>query len=65
MNILTKRISWAYWQFGLLKLCTISFGIILGSYFADFWRPIISFVWIIFIVTYVLAIWMWFREARK
>lgn len=34
MNFLTRKVSWANWQFGLLKIAMISFGILLGVYFS-------------------------------
>jgi hypothetical protein len=38
-SFLTRRITLANGQFGPLKLSAITLGIILGAYFADFWKP--------------------------
>lgn len=62
---LTKKVQWATWQFSVLKLSMISFGIILGSYFADFWKPIMWLVWAIFLVTVVWGSVMWLSAVRK
>lgn len=39
MNFLTKQVPWANWQFSLLKLSMLAFGIIVGASFAEFWKP--------------------------
>ena len=62
---LTKKVQWATWQFSVLKLSMISFGIILGSYFADFWKPLLLAVWVVFIITVILSTTMWLSAVRK
>ncbi|MBI3036752.1 hypothetical protein HYY73_03295 [Candidatus Woesearchaeota archaeon] len=62
---LTKKVRWATWQFSALKLSMISFGIILGSYFAGFWKPLLPAVWAVFTITVILSTMMWLSAVRK
>lgn len=62
---MARRVSWAAWQFSVLKLSMVSFGIILGSYFAGFWKPLLLPLWAVFVVTAVWAGVMWLNALRK
>ncbi|MBI2550498.1 hypothetical protein HYV83_04965 [Candidatus Woesearchaeota archaeon] len=62
---LTRKVRWATWQFSVFKLSMISFGIILGSYFVDFWKPLLPAVWVVFIITVILSTMMWLSAVRK
>ncbi len=62
---LTKKVQWGPWQLGVLKLSMVSFGIILGSYFAGFWKPMLLVVWVVFIITAILSTVMWLGAVRK
>ena len=55
MNLFTKKITWESWKFGVLKQSTFSFGILMGTYFASFWKPFLIPLWIYFGITTVLA----------
>ncbi len=35
MNFLTRTVSWANWQFGVLKVSMLALGIMIGAYLAD------------------------------
>ena len=61
---ITKKVSSPTWQFSVLKLSMISFGILIGSYFAGFWKPLLPVVWVVFIVTAVWASIMWLQQMR-
>jgi hypothetical protein len=65
MGYMNRKLTWEYWKFGILKTCVMSFGILLGTYFADFWKGILWLVWIIFIISYVLAVLYFFRDRNK
>ncbi|MFO0844295.1 MAG: hypothetical protein U0797_18180 [Gemmataceae bacterium] len=32
-------VTWRAWQFGVLKWSILALGIVLGTVFAEFWRP--------------------------
>ena len=58
MSFLTQRFAWAPWQFGVLKISMISFGVLLGTYFHDFWLPWQAALWALFGVTaLVTTVW--------
>jgi hypothetical protein len=42
--------TFKWWEMGLLKLCLLSLGIILGLYFYDYLVGLIWLWWILFIV---------------
>lgn len=60
---MTRKVSWATWQFSVLKLSAASFGIILGFYFADFWRPMMWLLWIFFIASSIWVSVMWLQQV--
>jgi hypothetical protein len=47
-------VTWRGWQFSVLKLSLIALGIVLGTVFAEFWRPYLWLVGLVFVVT---AVW--------
>ncbi len=52
--------SYSILDFALLKTSLISFGILLGAYFSQFFIGYISVVWIVFIVAYLLIMYKTF-----
>jgi len=54
--------SYSLWDYGWLKLILTSFGILVGTYFAQFFIQYISVVWVVFILT---AIWIVYRTFFK
>ena len=49
-------------DFTFFKLVLVSFGILLGSYFAAFFQSIIILIWIIFIVSWIAIMRATFRK---
>lgn len=47
--------TWVFkwWEVGLIKLCLLSLGIILGLYFFDYLIGLLWLWWVIFIVTMI------------
>ena len=64
-GFLAKKVEWATWQLKIVKLAAGSLGIILGTYFAGFWKPWLPILWIVFAVTSIWAGWMWLGKMRK
>ncbi|PKM89223.1 MAG: hypothetical protein CVU87_05775 [Firmicutes bacterium HGW-Firmicutes-12] len=50
------------WDFAFLKISLLSLGIIFGAYFANFFLSYTSFLWIVFIVSYL---WIMYRTFIK
>jgi len=44
------------------KITLVSFGILLGTYFAQFFLSFTSFLWVVFIVSYL---WIMYRTFIK
>ena len=65
MSICTRKYSWNGWQFGVLKLAMIAFGILLGAYFAGFWKKILWLVWVVFILLAVWSLVIWCDSMKK
>ena len=49
-------------DFTFFKLVLVSFGILLGSYFAAFFQSIILLIWIVFIVSWIAIMRATFRK---
>ena len=56
--------SWLFkwWEVGLIKICLISFGILLGLYFYDYLVGFLWLWWAFFVVTALYFIFRFFRE---
>jgi hypothetical protein len=65
MNFLTRKIPWATWQFGVLKIAMLSLGILFGVYFTEFWRPLLALIWIVGVVTTIWVSVIWLRAMRQ
>jgi hypothetical protein len=65
MNFLMRRISWANWQFAPLKMALLCLGIVIGTAFADTWKP---YLWPVGIISLVTTAWvtiLWVRAKRR
>ncbi len=52
------RLDWPAWKFGILKVAMVAFGILIGSAFPEFWRPLHTALWIVFGITAAIsALW--------
>jgi len=65
MNLLTRKIPWATWQFGVLKIAMLCLGVLLGVYFAEVWRPFLPVVWIVAVVTTIWVSVIWLRAMTQ
>lgn len=58
MSFLTRPLAWPSWKFGVLKISMISFGVLIGMYFHEFWAPWEAALWTLFGVTaLVTTVW--------
>lgn len=65
MAFLTRTVVWANWQFGVLKLAMLALGIVIGAYFADFLKPYLWLIGMIFLATTTWVTIMWIRAMQK
>ena len=54
--------SYSLWDYGWLKLTLISFGMLVGTYFAQFFMQYIGIVWTVFILSYI---WIMYKTFFK
>ena len=45
--------KYTIWDWGLLKICLFSLGLLIGLYFAQSLGPYATFVWAFFVFSYV------------
>ncbi len=57
--------QYTVWDFGLLKVCLFSFGIIFGVYFYQFFSSYLPIVWTIFIVSYAFIMYKTFIKYYR
>lgn len=50
------------WDFACLKITLLSLGILVGTYFSQFFLNLISIIWVVFILTYV---WIMYQTFIK
>jgi hypothetical protein len=65
MGFLTRRISWANWQFAPLKTAMLTLGIVVGAAFADSWKP---YLWPVGLDSLVATTWitiLWAGAMRR
>ena len=62
INKVLESTRWyTVWDFGILKISLMCFGILLGAYFSDFFLSKITFIWIIYIVTFIYIMYKTFK----
>ena len=56
-----------WWQFGLLKTSLIAFGILIGSYWADYFKsgPVVLILWAVFLIPSLYLITVTLKQAAK
>jgi hypothetical protein len=57
-----KTFKFTWWQAGLLKISTISFGIILGLYFRDFFANFVPVLWVLAIISGAYIAYIYFKQ---
>ena len=64
-KLLNAARKYNVWDYGWLKICLFSLGIIFGAYFNAFFLKYITLIWIIFIVSYVWLLYKTFAKYTK
>lgn len=68
-NLLSRMLNAAHrftgFNFVIFKICLLSIGILLGTYFANFFRSWILILWIIAVIT-IISMWIiTFRNMKS
>jgi hypothetical protein len=58
----TKNIKFTWWQVGIFKLSTISFGALAGLYFRDTLIGYVNILWILMIISGLYIGYIWFKQ---
>jgi len=53
-----------FWEIGLIKICLISLGIILGLYFYNALIGLLWLWWTLFVITAIYLIVKWIRDSK-
>lgn len=65
MNFLSKKTSWSNIELGLMKICLICFGIVVGLYFFQSLKEyFLEFVGA-FAITCVIVLYLWIKKSRE
>jgi hypothetical protein len=61
-----RDFTFHWWQFGLIKISLIAVGILLGSYWAAFFRrkKITLLLWLAFLVPAIYSAFVALRQAK-
>ena len=60
---LLRNWTFKFWEIGLIKVCLISLGLILGIYFYDALAGLLWLWWTLFIITGIFFIAKFFRQS--
>lgn len=60
---LFKTTWWKWWQIGILKLCVLSFGIVIGSYWPEIFLPYLTELLILTIALGIYVSVVYFRQG--
>jgi len=61
-RVLSSIGRYTAWDFAFLKITLVSLGILLGTYFADFFLNYTVLLWVIFLGSYI---WIMYRTFFK
>jgi hypothetical protein len=57
--------QYSLWDWGWLKITLFSFGLLIGVYFAQVLSQYVTFIWAIFIFSYIWIIYQTFFQYWK
>ena len=61
---LFKDLSLKWWQIPIVKICLISLGIIIGTYFNYYLSGWLNVFWLLFAATSVYFIYIWWGQRQ-
>ena len=56
--------TFKWWQIGLVKLCLISLGLILGIYFGEYLSGLLWLWWVLFVATTLYFLFYMFSQPE-
>jgi hypothetical protein len=64
MNFFKRKTTWSNAQFIIIKLCIASGYILIGSYFHDFFKHYYAPLLIVFAVTTIWFVFLWWHKMK-
>ena len=65
MNFFKIKTNWSNAELISLKLCIASAYILVGAYFHEFFREHSIAVLLLFVITVIYSLFLWFRKMKK
>ncbi len=57
-----KSYTYTWWQIGIFKLALLTIGVLLGSYWSEFWRELTTLLFIVAIVASAYVMYVSFKQ---
>lgn len=61
-QVLKSARNYTVWDYGILKTSLISLGILLGTYFSQFFIKNILWVWIVYLISFIFILFKTFKK---
>ncbi len=65
MNFLKIKTSWSNIELGILKICLVSIGIILGVYFHEVLKDYLLLFGILYFTTGIVTGYLWIKRIKS
>jgi hypothetical protein len=65
MNFLKSRTTWTNLELGIVKICLVSAGVALGSYFHQYLQPFVFYFLGIYLVLGLIVLTIWARKEKS
>lgn len=65
MSFLKKRTSWTNAEIGLIKICVLSAGCMIGLFFHDWLEKYLAAFLIIFLITTPRVFYLWWIKMKE
>lgn len=64
-GLLRTETTMTIWQVGFFKIPMVTGGILMGTYFHEFWRTGLIWLWLVFVLTAILLLPMGIGTVRR
>ncbi len=54
--------TFKWWQAALYEVCVVSIGIIIGSYWSEFWLNWTNILWFTFAIPGIYVLYIYFKQ---
>lgn len=64
MNFLKTKTAWTYLELGIIKICLVSAGVAIGSYFHEYLLPYLFYFLGLYIALAFVIVPIWIRKEK-